>query len=284
MAKRLNFDEDDEKAEGGEPEKEDVKAEDLVTKPDTELASEWGLSFAEVAFKRQKLIRSRALVPVVRLSDLPLLPPAIPTGLAAVDKALRGGGLARGEVLCLTGEHGSGKTQLCMQLCCNLVRMNSSKVLFIDTGNTFSLKRVVDMTTEVGGSLDLLNVANGLQLDSFLLHLDGLVNACEYDLVVIDSLAVVCGGGVGGKRGSTDSNRGLMGLVAGLLRRIASRHQCILIAVGGSPTWLDYLGHSKLTLNKGDETMVELTSPFIASFSTLLLSDRGLHDTPSQQM
>lgn len=298
MGKRLNFDdvaeeeEEVDEVENVEQEavKEEVKAEDLVTKPDAELASEWGLSFAEVALKRQRLIRSRAPVPVVRLSDLPALPPPLPTGLAAVDRLLNGGGLARGEVLCLTGEHGSGKTQLCMQLCCNLVAMHSSKVLFVDTNNTFSLKRVVDMAAAGGGALDSLHLASVLKLDSFLLQLDALAHACDYDLVVVDSLAAALWSGSGGFGGKHSRGGGLLGLVAGLLRRIASRHQCALVVVGGggvgggtaSPTWLDYLGHSKLHLRaKGDGTVVELSSP--SATALLLLSNRGLHDAPPFQ-
>ncbi len=57
---------------------------------------------------------------------------------------LLGGGLWRGEITELVGQAATGKTQLCL-LCSAAVAYASGTVAFIDTANSFSPKRLMQL-------------------------------------------------------------------------------------------------------------------------------------------
>jgi DNA repair protein RadA len=72
----------------------------------------------------------------------------ISTGSSALD-ILLGGGVSSGRVTEFYGESGSGKTQLCFQLCVNALipPIDKGDVVFVDTCGTFRPERIAEMAT-----------------------------------------------------------------------------------------------------------------------------------------
>jgi len=68
----------------------------------------------------------------------------VPTG-TPIDELI-GGGIEQGEVIEFYGEYGSGKTQLCNTLICNI----TGDVIYIDTENTFKPERLHEIASNRG--------------------------------------------------------------------------------------------------------------------------------------
>ncbi len=79
----------------------------------------------------------------------------ISTGSSSLDNLL-GGGVSSGRVTEVYGESGAGKTQLCFQLCVNLLATELKKnegdrkgdIVFIDTAGTFRPERLAQMAAD----------------------------------------------------------------------------------------------------------------------------------------
>ena len=71
----------------------------------------------------------------------------VSTGSSDLD-ALLGGGISKGKVTEVYGESGSGKTQLCFQLCVNssLDSSDIGDVVYVDTVGTFRPERIIEMS------------------------------------------------------------------------------------------------------------------------------------------
>lgn len=123
----------------------------------------------------------------------------ITTGSKALDQ-LVGGGLETQTITEFYGEFGSGKSQLCHQLCVN-VQLPPERggldgaALYIDTENTFRTERIVQMAQHLG--LDPEQVAKRIiyaeaytsDHQTFLLeNADEIVKENGVRLIVIDSL------------------------------------------------------------------------------------------------
>lgn len=123
----------------------------------------------------------------------------ITTGSKALDQ-LVGGGLETQTITEFYGEFGSGKSQLCHQLCVN-VQLPPERggldgaALYIDTENTFRTERIVQMAQHLG--LDPEQVAKRIiyaeaytsDHQTFLLeNADEIVKENDIRLIVIDSL------------------------------------------------------------------------------------------------
>ncbi|MGB9960426.1 MAG: DNA repair and recombination protein RadA [Candidatus Bathyarchaeales archaeon] len=121
------------------------------------------------------------------------------TGSKALDKLLDGG-LETQTITEFYGEYGSGKSQICHQLCVN-VQLPPEKgglngaALYIDTENTFRTERIVQMAKHLG--LDPENVVKNIiyaeaytsDHQMFLLeNADEVVKQNNVKLIVIDSL------------------------------------------------------------------------------------------------
>ncbi len=121
------------------------------------------------------------------------------TGSKVLDKLL-GGGLETQTITEFYGEYGSGKSQLCHQLCVNVQLpperggLNGS-TLYIDTENTFRTERVVQMSRHLG--LDPEQVAKNIiyaeaytsDHQMFLLdNADEVVKENNVKLIMVDSL------------------------------------------------------------------------------------------------
>lgn len=124
----------------------------------------------------------------------------ITTGSKELDNLL-GGGIYTGEITELSGAFGTGKTQLCFQLCLNVQLPQSEGGLsggayYIDTEASFSSKRIAQMAQSNG--LDplkyLKNIAvtkthNSDHLMYIIRNVDKIIKKRNIRLFVIDSIA-----------------------------------------------------------------------------------------------
>ena len=121
------------------------------------------------------------------------------TGSKALDK-LVDGGLETQTITEFYGEYGSGKSQICHQLCVNVQLpperggLNGA-ALYVDTENTFRLERIVQMSKFLG--LDPEKVAKKIiyaeaytsDHQMFLLeNADEIIKANNVKLIIVDSL------------------------------------------------------------------------------------------------
>ena len=121
------------------------------------------------------------------------------TGSQALDELL-GGGLETQTITEFYGAFGSGKSQVCHQLCVN-VQLPPEKggldgsVLYVDTENTFRTERIVQMAKHLG--LDPEEVAKKIiyaeaytsDHQTFLLdHADEVIKENNVRLIIVDSL------------------------------------------------------------------------------------------------
>jgi len=121
------------------------------------------------------------------------------TGSKALDELL-GGGLETQTITEFYGEYGSGKSQVCHQLCVN-VQLPPERgglnggALYIDTENTFRTERIVQMAKHLGldpeGVVKNIIVAEAYTSDHqmFLLeNSDSIIKENNIRLIIVDSL------------------------------------------------------------------------------------------------
>jgi len=121
------------------------------------------------------------------------------SGSKAIDKIIDGG-LETQTITEFYGEYGSGKSQICHQLCVNVQLpperggLNGS-ALYVDTENTFRLERIVQMAKHLG--LDPEQVTKNIiyaeaytsDHQMFLLeNADEVIKANNVKLIIVDSL------------------------------------------------------------------------------------------------
>jgi len=121
------------------------------------------------------------------------------TGSKAIDEVLAGG-LETQTITEFYGEYGSGKSQLCHQMCVNAQLPTergglNAAALYIDTENTFRTERIIQMAKHVGLNPDevikriLFAEAYTSDHQMFLLeNADKVIKENNVRLIVIDSL------------------------------------------------------------------------------------------------
>jgi DNA repair protein RadA len=121
------------------------------------------------------------------------------TGSNALDKILDGG-LETQTITEFYGEYGSGKSQICHQICVNVQLpperggLNGA-ALYVDTENTFRLERIVQMAKHVGLEPEQV-VKNIIYAEAFtsdhqmflLENADEVIKANNVKLIIVDSL------------------------------------------------------------------------------------------------
>lgn len=121
------------------------------------------------------------------------------TGSKALDKMVDGG-LETQTIAEFYGEYGSGKSQICHQLCVNVQLpverggLNGG-ALYVDTENTFRLERIVQMANHLGLDPEQV-VKNIIYAEAYtsdhqmflLANADEIIKANNIKLIVIDSL------------------------------------------------------------------------------------------------
>lgn len=105
----------------------------------------------------------------------------IPTGSAELD-GLLGGGLARGRILELFGQPGTGKTHLVTQLVAQATTSNY-RVLYVDSEFALSGARTADLGVD-NTKVDYIADSNLERVTELLIASVG-----KYDIIVLDSLA-----------------------------------------------------------------------------------------------
>ncbi|KAM7522247.1 hypothetical protein LguiA_012149 [Lonicera macranthoides] len=75
------------------------------------------------------------------------------TGCERIDALLQGG-LREGHLTELVGPSSSGKTQVCLQAASSIAKRYSGSVVFVDTGNSLSPKRVAQIISQISDPAD----------------------------------------------------------------------------------------------------------------------------------
>jgi len=168
----------------------------------------------------------------------------LPTGCKSIDDLLDGG-LYTSEITELVGQPSTGKTQLCMYTCINLIARTKWTVAYIDSSNTFSPNRMGEMlnfmhlmeSQEVQvAALNRVECMKCFDVFSLLDALHALYEGVKNNernfhnqlkLVVIDSLGALISPVLGGKQ---SQGHALMISTMRLLKDMATRfHIAILI-------------------------------------------------------
>lgn len=123
----------------------------------------------------------------------------IKTGSETFDEVM-GGGFETGAITECYGEFGSGKTQVGHQLAVNVQKPveeggHASKVIYIDTENTFRPERILQMAKKAGLDPDQclknIKIARAYNSDHQMLlaeKAEELLKTGEYKLLIVDSL------------------------------------------------------------------------------------------------
>jgi len=154
------------------------------------------------AFEVIRAARSSLSVTFIRADELLRMRQSVlrlTSGSKAIDEIL-GGGLETQTITEFYGEYGSGKSQLCHQMCVN-VQLPPEKgglgggALYVDTENTFRTERIVQMAQHVGLNPEeaVKNVifAEAYTSDHqmFLLeNADTVIKENKIRLIIVDSL------------------------------------------------------------------------------------------------
>jgi DNA repair protein RadA len=119
------------------------------------------------------------------------------TGSKSLDDFLKGG-IESQAITELTGEFGSGKSQICHTLCVTAATNNSSKInsiIFIDTENTFRPERVHQIaeargfdSEEIMKKVFVCKTVNSAQLEVLIRNLGKYIEEYKAKLVIVDSI------------------------------------------------------------------------------------------------
>jgi len=154
------------------------------------------------AFEVIRAARSSISVSFIRADELLKMRASVlrlTTGSKAIDDIL-GGGLETQTITEFYGEYGSGKSQMCHQMCVN-VQLPPEKgglgggALYVDTENTFRTERIVQMSQHIGLNPEEV-VKNVIYADAYtsdhqmflLENADKVVKENNIRLIIVDSL------------------------------------------------------------------------------------------------
>ncbi|XP_010521813.1 PREDICTED: DNA repair protein RAD51 homolog 4 [Tarenaya hassleriana] len=174
---------------------------------------------------------------------------ALSTGNSGVDSLLRGG-FREGQLTELVGPSSSGKTQVCLQAAASVAGMHMGRVLYIDTGNSFSARRVAQFISPCSDAnvekevmsriscqpvYDIFTMFDELQRLEFTSR-SQTNKESEYRLrlLVIDSISSLITPILGG---NGSQGRALMVAAGYLLKKLAHEHNIAVLVtnhtVGG---------------------------------------------------
>ncbi|KAL3530690.1 hypothetical protein ACH5RR_010012 [Cinchona calisaya] len=162
----------------------------------------------------------------------------LPTGCERIDAFLQGG-LREGFLTELVGPSSSGKTQVCLLAASNVAKRRLGKVMFLDTGNSFSPKRIAYFISNTPEHAD--NEANRSLphiLDNILCHsvfdiftlldvLQQLLNNLTYQIgqrlrmLIVDSISSLITPVLGG---AGTHGHALMAFAGVLLKKLAHEY------------------------------------------------------------
>src|SRR5919199_1764582 len=122
------------------------------------------------------------------------------TGSKNLDDFLKGG-IESQAITELTGEFGSGKSQICHTLCVTAAANNNNKkgqvnsIIFIDTENTFRPERIHQIAEargldpeEIMKKVFVCKMVNSAQLEALIMNLGKYIEEYKAKLVIVDSI------------------------------------------------------------------------------------------------
>src|ERR671933_465398 len=121
------------------------------------------------------------------------------TGSKSLDDFLKGG-VESQAITELTGEFGSGKSQICHTLCVTAAANNNKKgqinsIIFIDTENTFRPERVHQIaeargldSEEIMKKVFVCKMVNSAQLEALIRNLGKYIEEYKAKLIIVDSI------------------------------------------------------------------------------------------------
>ena len=121
------------------------------------------------------------------------------TGSKSLDDFLKGG-VESQTITELTGEFGSGKSQICHTLCVTAAAANNKKgqinnIIFVDTENTFRPERVHQIaeargldSEEIMKKVFVCKMINSAQLEALIRNLGKYIEEYKAKIVIVDSI------------------------------------------------------------------------------------------------
>ncbi|XP_058109830.1 DNA repair protein RAD51 homolog 4 isoform X3 [Magnolia sinica] len=184
------------------------------------------------------------------LEDAKLNKHVLSTGCEGIDVLLQGG-LHEGRLTELVGPSSSGKTQVCLHAASHVAQNYKGTVMFLDTSNSFSTKRIADIIScrlrssfkQVNGRtlagvmsnilchpvFDVFTLLDVLHQLEFELRAQVKNEDTRMRLLIVDSISSLITPVLGGK-GS--NGRSLMISVGFLLKKLANEHNISVLASG----------------------------------------------------
>lgn len=175
--------------------------ESIAVTPKRELMEKTGISEETATTLLLKVRKSMGLdlITALELFDKRLKAQRITTASKNLD-TLIGGGIETQAITEFVGEYGTGKSQICMQLCITAQQPPEKgglggKILFIDTEGTFSPQRINDIAEKRGfdpkKTLENIIYARCYNSDHQILLVDRASKVIEEEkikLIIVDSL------------------------------------------------------------------------------------------------
>ncbi|XP_056853082.1 DNA repair protein RAD51 homolog 4 isoform X2 [Raphanus sativus] len=177
------------------------------------------------------------------LEDLQRNKQTLSSGDNGTDSLLQGG-LREGQVTELVGPSSSGKTQFCMQAAASVAEKQEGSVFYIDTGNSFSARRIAQFICGSSAAAvlrkrvlsrischtvyDIYTMFDTLQGLEVALRSQMNVNECRLRLLVVDSISSLITPILGG---SGSQGRALMVALGYLLKKLAHEHNIAVLVL-----------------------------------------------------
>ncbi|XP_006305443.2 DNA repair protein RAD51 homolog 4 [Capsella rubella] len=175
------------------------------------------------------------------LEDLQRNKQTLSSGDKGVDSLLKGG-FREGQLTELVGPSSSGKTQFCMQAAASVAEKHAGRVLYLDTGNSFSARRIAQFGSSSETSLGqkvisrischtvydiytMLEILQGLDV-TLRSQVQTNVNEQRLRLLVVDSISSLITPILGG---SGSQGRALMVAVGYMLKKLAHEHSIAIL-------------------------------------------------------
>ncbi|KAG7645468.1 DNA recombination and repair protein Rad51-like C-terminal [Arabidopsis thaliana x Arabidopsis arenosa] len=174
------------------------------------------------------------------LEDLHRNKHTLSTGDKETDSLLQGG-FREGQLTELVGPSSSGKTQFCMQAAASVAENHLGRVLYLDTGNSFSARRIAQFICSSSDATlgqkvmsrilchtvyDIYTLFDTLQDLEITLRLQMNVNESRLRLLVVDSISSLITPILGG---SGSQGRALMVAIGYLLKKLAHEHSIAIL-------------------------------------------------------
>ncbi|KAG8644502.1 DNA repair protein RAD51 homolog 4 isoform X2 [Manihot esculenta] len=162
------------------------------------------------------------------------------TGFEEIDKLL-GGGVREGQLTELVGPSSSGKTQLCLRVAANVAIQHVGRVIFMDTGNSFSPRRIEHFIHQISDSVlsekvmsnilcystfDIFSMFDVLQQLENSLKSQGPKGDCKVQMLIVDSISSLITHVLGG---SGPQGHALMTAAGFLLKKLAHEHNIAVL-------------------------------------------------------